>query len=176
MDTEGVEALSMRRLSKNMGIGVMTIYNYIRNIDEIKREILVRGFDIRYEQIFTAMGIFQSQGLFGLIAYAEAFAYAMYDFSVEHHHICSYLIGEGCATFRKDAELRPLYSFFNTVLLPVEKTDEGMELRNACEMMEAVVLSAVHRNLVGTKKYTHDEYQSYIRFSLRRIFPEEAKL
>jgi AcrR family transcriptional regulator len=63
-DTEGLEALSMRRLASELGLGVMTLYGHVRTKDELIERITERAiseltipqkgtWDRRLEVLFT---------------------------------------------------------------------------------------------------------------------------
>jgi len=63
-DTEGLEALSMRRLAADLGVGVMTLYGHVRTKDELIERISERAiaeltipqrgrWDTRLERLFT---------------------------------------------------------------------------------------------------------------------------
>jgi AcrR family transcriptional regulator len=63
-DAEGLEALSMRRLAGELGIGVMTLYGHVRTKDELIERITERAiaeltipqkgsWDVRLEGLFT---------------------------------------------------------------------------------------------------------------------------
>ena len=48
VDAEGVEALSARRIAKELGVSPMTLYNYVENLEEIEKLVLTSGFDRLY--------------------------------------------------------------------------------------------------------------------------------
>jgi AcrR family transcriptional regulator len=63
-DTEGLEALNMRRLAGELGVGVMTLYGHVRTKDELIERITERAiaeltihqhgsWDDRLERLFT---------------------------------------------------------------------------------------------------------------------------
>lgn len=63
-DTEGLEALNMRRLAGDLGVGVMTLYGHVRTKDELIERITERAigelaipsdgsWDGRLERLFT---------------------------------------------------------------------------------------------------------------------------
>ena len=45
IDREGEDALSIRNLSRELNVAPMTIYNYLKNIDDVKREVLIQHFN-----------------------------------------------------------------------------------------------------------------------------------
>ena len=78
IESEGLEAVSMRRLSKEMDVSNKTLYNYVLNADEVLREILIRSFTGVYEQVFAKTQELVAQGLDAPIAYAKAYALVLY--------------------------------------------------------------------------------------------------
>ena len=55
MDSEGLEALSARRISSELGVSAMTIYNYVENLKEVKKYVLSDGFDRLYDCIYKSL-------------------------------------------------------------------------------------------------------------------------
>ena len=49
VDTEGVEALSMPRLARQLDAGVMTLYGYVRSKQELLDAVAMRHRDHRFE-------------------------------------------------------------------------------------------------------------------------------
>lgn len=43
---EGLPQVTMRRVSARLGVGTMTLYTYVRNQDQLRREIIRRGFQM----------------------------------------------------------------------------------------------------------------------------------
>lgn len=167
IEKEGVEAVSMRRLSKEMGVSSMTLYNYVRNTDDILREILIRSFNKVYEKLYSLMSDMAKEGKLGLKAYAKAYAISLYAFATEHKDICSYLIGEGKATFHADAELRQFYSPFGSFLLGVGKE---RTLKHICRMYECTVLSLLHEYTSGIRSLDQEEMEEIVDLFIERMF------
>ena len=61
VDSEGMEALSARRISKELGVSAMTIYNYVENLAEVKKYVLSDGFDRLYDSIYHALNELRGQ-------------------------------------------------------------------------------------------------------------------
>lgn len=55
VDREGMEAVSIRRIAKELGVSSMTIYNYVENLQDVKKYVLISGFDRMYSRIFEAL-------------------------------------------------------------------------------------------------------------------------
>ena len=45
VDREGMEALSARRIAKELGVSSMTIYNYVKNLNDVKKRVLIADSD-----------------------------------------------------------------------------------------------------------------------------------
>ena len=43
VDKEGMEAVSVRRIAKELGVSSMTIYNYVENLSDVKKRVLISG-------------------------------------------------------------------------------------------------------------------------------------
>ena len=55
VDKEGMEAVSVRRIAKELGVSSMTIYNYVENLSDVKKRVLISGFDRMYGCIYEAL-------------------------------------------------------------------------------------------------------------------------
>ena len=51
VEEEGIEVLSARRIASELGVSSMTMYNYVSNIDEVKRELMIRGYNELFRNI-----------------------------------------------------------------------------------------------------------------------------
>ena len=170
MDSEGDSALTIRRISSELGVSSMTPYNYIQDTKEIRREILIRCFNIIYQKIYTKLNELVSNTNDGeLEAYARAYACAMYDFAAEHREICSYLIGEGKRTFQKDAELGPFYDPFGVYLAGHGHTAET-DMYKILHSFECVVLSLLYEHTCLLRNISYEEYMQTIELFIGRMF------
>lgn len=175
MDAEGLEALSIRRLAKEVGVSSMTLYNYVRNIDDIHREVLIRSFNLLYGDIYTIMQELRSENYSGLTAFAKAYALALYQFSVAHKNICTYLICAGRTTFHDDAELRPFYNPFDGFFLSEQaKTESGM-IQCVCRLYECAILTLIYEHATGVKPITREKLMNYVDTYIQNMFlPSES--
>ena len=170
MDSEGDSALTIRRISSKLGVSFMTPYNYIHDTKEIRREILIRCFNIIYQKIYTKLNELVSKTNYGeLEAYARAYACAMYDFATEHREICVYLIGEGKRTFQKDAELGPFYDPFCVYLAGHGYTTET-DMYKILHSFECVVLSLLYEHTCLLRNISYEEYMQTIELFIARMF------
>lgn len=169
MDREGPEALSARRISKEIGVSAMTLYNYVRNIDDIRREILIRGFNLLYEKLYCLVKSMEEQDISWLAALARAYAMTLYDFSREHRYLCAYLLGEGRIRFSGDAELRPFYHVFGG-FLPSGASGREKELRLTWRMFEGMLTAMIYENSSGIRPLPREELMAAVDLFLEKVF------
>lgn len=169
IDEEGIEAVSMRRLSKEMGVSSMTLYNYVHNADDVLREVLVRAFGELNEQILSTMNGLVRSGIPGHIAYAKAYATALYELSLKKPALCLYIIGQGRTTFFNDAELRPFYDPFGRLLLALPE-EEKTDATRAFSMYLYVVHSMLSEMNTGIRQISRGEYMETVELFLSKMF------
>ncbi len=174
IDTEGVASVSMIRLSKELGVSSMTLYNYVRNADEVLREILVQTFSGFYEQVYLAMSGMDRGAYRGVEAYAIAYAAALYDLSEQRREICRYLIGEGYVKYYNDAELRRFYNPLGVFLLDHVRQEEVGDWKDAFRLYKCVVFSLIHEHMVGGQRLSKDEYLRNVTVFMRKVFPQDT--
>lgn len=169
IEEEGIEAVSMRRLSKEMGVSSMTLYNYVRNAEDVLREILIRVFGELYEQMYSIMNVLVRSGIDGHVAYARAYATALYELAVRQPAVCTYLIGQGRTIFFSDAELRPFYDPFGRLLLNVPEK-ERQELGRIFRMYQYTIHSMLHELSSDMRDISREEYMETIDLFLAKMF------
>src|SRR5207237_9092478 len=59
LDREGLEALSMRRLAEQLGVGTMTLYGYFRSKDELLDAVIDAA--VAHREPFAFEGPWQEQ-------------------------------------------------------------------------------------------------------------------
>lgn len=170
IDEEGIEAASMRRLSKELGVSSMTLYNYVQNSEDVLREILIRSFNSLYEQMYTLLSAMPNGKKIGIQAYAKAYAMAMYAFSSEHGDIAAYLVGRGSTIFRDDAELRHFYDPFDIFYLGDDKT-ENCRLKKCCRLFECTLSSLITEHTIGAKRIQPADFEELIDLLIAGLFP-----
>ena len=149
IETDGIEAISMIRLSKELGVSSMTLYNYVRNADEVLREILILTLSTFFERLYI-------------------YLCALYDLAKESHDLCLYLISAGHAKFHQDAELRPFYEPFPLSLIQCAGAD--LQLKNELNgMFRGVVFSLIYEHLIGSNRLTKDTYLNMVSWFVDRM-------
>lgn len=173
IETEGLEAVSMRRLSKEMGVSSKTLYNYMLNADAVLKEILIHSFSEIYERVYAKMKELVGEGMEASVAYAKAYALALYDFARRHRNICAYLIGDGYEAYHNDAELRHLYDPFDALLMSMGNTEEVTQLRKILQLYEGALISLIRNHITGIRILDENEYLEMIDFLVERMFDGE---
>jgi AcrR family transcriptional regulator len=59
INNESEAALSARRLARELNMSAMTLYNYVENIDAIKKEVILHGFNILYKKLFESLNSYR---------------------------------------------------------------------------------------------------------------------
>ena len=116
VDKDGADDLSTRRIAKELKVSTMTLYNYVQNVEEIKKEVLIKGVNILFASIYEKMrncDFNDANGGGRMAAYCRAYAYALFEFAGKHKSITRYMIGEGKTHYVNEAELRPFYHSFD---------------------------------------------------------------
>ena len=170
IDSEGLEAVSMRRLSKEMNVSSKTLYNYVLNVDEVLREILIRSFTGLYEQVYYRMEKLVSEGVDASIAYAKAYAMTLFAFAQSNKDICAYMLGSGYEAYHGDAELRHLYDPFGDILLVLAGDNNLPRLKSICQLYEGAIISQIRNHISGVKVCTEDEFENTVDLLIELMF------
>lgn len=171
MDCEGEAALSARRLAKSLGISSMTLYNYVKNIDDIRREIVVRSFNLLFQRVYEMLAAEKEKNA---AAFARCYALALYDFAAEHPFLCEYLEGGGRKRFYGDVELRPFYKPFEHVGAAFVRCAAGVELQRAFRMFECAVLCVIQEQVGKIRTMEREEFSDCVDLLIGRLFPGGA--
>jgi len=168
IETDGIEAISMIRLSKELGVSSMTLYNYVRNADEVLREILILTLSTFFERLYIYLCERKDLGESAIHSYAISYSLALYDLAKESHDLCLYLISAGHAKFHQDAELRPFYEPFPLSLIQYAGAD--LQLKNELNgMFRGVVFSLIYEHLIGSNRLTKDTYLNMVSWFVDRM-------
>lgn len=175
VDDEGVESLSVRRISKELGVSSMTIYNYVSDFGELKKEVLIEAFDIMYSMLYT--GLNRKKQPVDIATFCRTFAEEVYNFSVEHRGLFIFMRGEGYVSFHSDAEVKHLYNALDSIS---RRSKEFREDKNSNTMgykiFESTVFNMAYENQLGICRYTRDEFMEYVEFCISRfLFSEHCQ-
>lgn len=169
IETDGLEAVSMRRLSKEMGVSDKTLYNYVLNAEAVLREVLIRSFSGLYETEFAMMSDMIAAGMDAAAAFAKAYALSLFDFARQHRDICVYLMGRGYELYHNDAELRLLYDPFGSMLMSVGGESDTKRLKELYFLYEGAVHSLIRNHNSGIKKLSREEYVKLIDLLIEKL-------
>lgn len=167
---EGLEAVSMRRLSKEMGVSSKTLYNYVLNAEAVMREVLIRSFSGLYESVYSGMSEMISKGIEPSTAYARAYALTLFDFAESNREVCVYLIGMGYESYHNDAELRPLYDPFGAFLMSMDEGEDTDRLKKVFHLYEGSILSLIRNHTAKIKKLSREEFLEMVDLLLELMF------
>jgi len=170
IESEGLEAVSMRRLSKEMDVSNKTLYNYVLNADEVLREILIRSFTGVYEQVFAKTQELVAQGLDAPIAYAKAYALVLYSFACSKKDICDYLLGPGYEAYHNDAELRHLFDPFGDIVLAMESRGDISRLKKIFQLYEGALLSQIRNHISGVRVLDPAQFEETVDLLIELMF------
>ena len=173
IETEGIAAVSMLRLSMDMGVSSMTLYNYVHNTQDILREILIRSFNKIFESMYKLMRDLSANGVSGVRAFAYAYAVSLFRFAKSDRDICAYLIVEGREAFHDDAELRPFYNPFNSFLIRLEDGEFAERMGLVCQLYEGAVRAIIGDYARGARRLDEDTLRSLISCFIENMFPPE---
>jgi len=171
VNNEGETALSARRLAKELAISAMTLYNYVENIDMIKKEVIIRGFNILYKEIYNKLNDVKNEnGKMLVKLYCQIIANVLYVFSIEYKEIYLLIFSFKNNRFRKDAELNPLYRFFTQLYysLRVEKK-KLLTLYDSFYMFELVTHGLIQQNINGIDVMTIEDFNNYIDLYISKM-------
>lgn len=159
----------MIRLSKELGVSSMTLYNYVRNADEVLREILILTLSTFFERLYMYLCERKNLGESAIQSYAISYSLALYDLAEERHDLCLYLISAGHAKFHRDAELRPFYEPFDLFLLQCSDEDLHLKKSELNGMFRGVVFSLIYEHLVGSNSLTEEAYLHMVSWFVERM-------
>lgn len=163
IDKERSPALSARRLAKELNISFMTIYNYVENIDEIKKEVILRGFQILNEKIYKAI-IKNNLDLnkMDIKHYCLTVSKEIYNFSKKYNGVYKLMFINGETKIYKDPEVAPFYKHYTQVINTKSKNHK--ENTKTLHMLYLIIHGLIRENIFGHKNYTEEEYLNYIDF------------
>lgn len=170
--SEGIASFSARRLAKELGVSSMTIYNYVKNINEIKKEVIIKGFNILYKNVYEDITHHKDDMLKDnkVKAICRLTAVNMYEFAEEYKEIYTlmFLLSDD---IRKDPEVRPLYGFYSKLAYRFKLDDHKKESMNkSFYLFEKIVHALISDKLNNLEKISAAEFYKYIDYSIDKLF------
>ena len=95
VEEEGIEVLSARRIASELGVSSMTMYNYVSNIDEVKRELMIRGYNELFRNIIQKLSLKEKKDRSGVAAFIKIYAEQFYEYGEKHRNLMKFMLGEG---------------------------------------------------------------------------------
>lgn len=167
VDREGIEALSVRNVAKELGVSPMTIYNYVENLKDIKKRVLINGFDRLYAFVFESLNKLPSP--VDKFTFCKGIALCVYDFAIHNSNLFAYMFSEGQQTFSEDAEVRPFYTFIYKMTKRSKATRKDWEKNEkGYRLLEMLIFSVSYQVASGVQTLTEAEYGELIEFYLQK--------
>lgn len=171
VDSEGLNALSIRRLAGHLDVSSMTLYNYIENIDEVKKEIILEGFRRLYRNGYEALlSIKKNDGLIRIDEGCQALAKTLYRFGVEQPHLFEMMFCTSEGKFRKDAEIAPFYGFFHNLLHRKSASNGNGDNGKALHMLGHIANDMIIERIRGLNNTTEEHYFEYVDEYISKMF------
>lgn len=167
VDAEGIQALSARKIAKKLGISPMTLYNYVENLKEIEKHVLINGFDRMYGSIYKALNSLETP--VDKMTFCKTLARQVFRFAMENTHIFAFMQSEGRREFSEDAEVRPFYNFISKLTKRAKATQKDYAGNEKCySLLDVMVFSISYQCTVGIIDMGEDEYDDLIDFFLQK--------
>jgi len=166
-ERDGMAAVSIRNIARELGISPMTIYNYVDNLKDIKKRIVINGFDRMYSAVYSAL--MQLKGPADPRSFCRVIAMSIFRFAMENRIIYAYMFSEGQTEFADDAEVTPFFNQLSTLPQRAKATRKDWEKNEAgYRMLEIVMFAVSYQVAAGAKLLTEDEFAQYIDFYLEK--------
>ena len=108
VDQEGIGAVSARRIAKELNVSSMTIYNYVKNLNDIKKRVLIVGFDRMYGCIYRALSTLPAP--LGKRDFCRTMALEIFRFAQDNRSLFRLHVLRGAAAVPRGRRVRPFYT------------------------------------------------------------------
>ena len=167
VDRDGIEALSVRSIAKELSVSPMTIYNYVENLQSIKKQIIIEGFDRLYHFVYSELSKLENPVDKG--QFCKTIAMSVFRFSIENNNIFIYMFSEGGKMFSHDAEVRPFFNFISTLTKRAKATKEHYaENQSGYKLLEVLIFSVAYQMGMGARTITESEYEELIDYYIQK--------
>ncbi len=171
VEQEGVEALSARRLAASLNISNMTLYNYVENIDEIKKEIIAEGFRQLYAIAYRSLESSNQNNLaLDMKSASKILAEDIFDFGCSNKNIYQLMFANSVKKFREDMELKPFYSYFLQLLPKMEDKEKRKKIHKVLNMLHFIVSQMIMDKIIGIHDYSKQEFNAYVDQFVETMF------
>lgn len=168
---EGVESFTARRLARELNISPMTVYNYMKNIDEIKKEVIKKGLSILYKMIFQMIESKEKDlEKEGVKLLCKILAINMMKFALENKEIYSLMLTEYGHKFRNDPEIHSYINFLPQLTGRLKLDQDKLQgAKRGFYIFEIVIKGLIVEKLQNLNDFSMDEYYDFIDFSINSL-------
>ncbi len=165
IDRDGEDSLSIRNLSRELSVAPMTIYNYLKNIDDIKREVMIKHYNEVTRKLLVDLSGDIHRSYSKIERYAMIYVDIYHDLCNEHPKLMRFVLDTGISRFANDAELRhfirPFEMFYSG------KRDS--ETKMAYHMCEELILTMIRNHVEKKDVISREEMEYRARFIVDRM-------
>ena len=156
----GGENFSVRKLAVQLNISPMTIYNYVKNVDAIFKEVIIKAFNAFLKRLNQEMN--QSDiplSIEGVKMAIRIIARIRLEFALENQELFTLMYGPFGMNLENDPELFPYYNLEMQLLYGFSFLDEDTELIRKKIMLLNITINALIFRILSKKVYmTNHEY------------------
>ena len=167
VDGEGMEALSARRIAKELGVSSMTIYNYVKNLNDVKKRVLIAGFDRLYSSVYQSLsGLEQPVSRRTM---CRTMALEVFRFAQANRSIFSFMFFDGRNLFHEDAEVRPFYAFMTRFVSRPRGYIAGWQPDDMpYNLLETIITTISYQCAEGVIKLSEQAFMDHVNFYIER--------
>ncbi len=172
---EGVSALSIRKIAARMNVSTMTLYNYIENVDDIKKEVVLEGFRELYKKSYQELlKVKENDGKMSISDGCRVLAEVLYDFGAANPSLFELMFCNSEGKFHKDAEITPFHRYFD-LLRTRSGGGRSKDYRRTLRMLDFVAVFLLLEHVRGLHVYTKQEYRVYIDEYVTKMFDADPE-
>jgi len=174
---QGVEALTARNIAKTLHVSPMTLYNYVKNIREIEKELIIKGFNILYKNVFEDL-VKNKEKIKkrGIETMCLLMAENMIDFAQDYEGIYFMMYYLEQSEIRKDPEIQPYYKYFQKLTYKVKMSQEEKErLKESFYLFELIVKGLINDRISSGGKLGREELYAHVGAAIDKLFAKEKR-
>ena len=171
VENEGETALSARRIAKELGVSSMTIYNYVKNLNDIKKRVVISGFDRLYNSVYQSLiGL---QPPVGRRTMCRTMALEVFRFAQKNRSVFSFMFFDGRNLFHEDAEVRPFYAFLTRFVSRPRGHTAGWQPDDMpYNLLEIIITTISYQCAEGVIKLSEQDFMDHVNFYLERCIED----
>lgn len=167
VDEKGIEALSIRVIASELKISPMTLYNYVENLNEIKKMILISGFDMMYSDMSERLKALTTPA--SRKDFCLAVAGSILSFATNNRKLYAYMFSEGQRLFCEDPEIKPFYVQITNLAKRSRITREYWKKNpEGYRLLELTLFSVCYQIATGASTITPEECAHLLDFYVDR--------